>query len=225
MTESQDSDVGSDPAAARHHFLYFADPMCSWCYGFSPVITEIAGAFQGRLPVRIVMGGLRAGNTEAMREKDRDYIRGAWTRVHEASGQSFDFSFFEREGFVYDTEPACRAVVAMRRIAPDKALTLLAAISRAFYGHNRDVTNEEVLADVAADTTGVDRDDFLAALRLADVRNETFRDFLFAQQSGVQGFPCLVVGNEQDGYSLVTSGFRPVDGMVPAIEKWLESAG
>ena len=23
------------------HLIYFADPMCSWCYGFSPVIEDI----------------------------------------------------------------------------------------------------------------------------------------------------------------------------------------
>ena len=24
------------------HFIYFADPMCSWCWGFAPVIEKIA---------------------------------------------------------------------------------------------------------------------------------------------------------------------------------------
>jgi putative protein-disulfide isomerase len=86
--------------------------MCSWCYGFAPVIPAIADHFGARLPVRLVMGGLRAGNTRPMRSQDKDYIRDAWTRVNAASGQSFDFAFFDRDGFVYDTEPACRAVVA-----------------------------------------------------------------------------------------------------------------
>ena len=27
--------------------VYFADPMCSWCYGFSPVITTLAERFEG----------------------------------------------------------------------------------------------------------------------------------------------------------------------------------
>ena len=39
------------------HFIYFADPMCSWCYGFSPVMGALARQFEGRLPVRVVMGG------------------------------------------------------------------------------------------------------------------------------------------------------------------------
>lgn len=212
---------GADaPDARRPHFIYFADPMCSWCYGFSPVITELARRFEGRLPVRLVMGGLRAGNTRAMTEKDRAYIRDAWTRVSEASGQPFDFSFFDRETFVYDTEPACRAVVAVRRLAPDKALAFLARTSRAFYGENRDTADPQVLASLGPEF-GIEADRLAAEMLAADTRNETFRDFLTSQQAGVQGFPCLAAGTETGGYALVTSGFRPLDGLPEALETWL----
>ncbi len=162
---------------------------------------------------------MRAGNTRAMTEQDREYIRGAWTRVGAASGQPFDFSFFDRAHFVYDTEPACRAVVAARSMAPSKALAMKAAISSAFYGHNRDTTSAEVLADVAAEC-GLDRAAFLEKFLSPDIRNETFRDFLIAKDMGVEGFPCLVVGQAEQ-YALVTSGFRPIDGMIEALEKWL----
>ena len=213
------------PTAAphRHHFLYFADPMCSWCYGFSPVIRQLADVFADRVGLRIVMGGLRAGNTQAMREKDRAYIRDAWTRVGEASGQPFDFAFFERETFTYDTEPACRAVVAMRQMAPDKALGFLGQVSAAFYAKNRDTTDIEVLSDIAAEA-GEDRAAFHDLVTSGEAKAETMRDFLFAQQAGVHGFPCLLIGNETDGYSLITNGFRPIDGMVEGVGAWLEQA-
>ena len=43
------------------HLIYFTDPMCSWCYGFSPVIDEIRRAYGDALPIRVVMGGLCLG--------------------------------------------------------------------------------------------------------------------------------------------------------------------
>jgi putative protein-disulfide isomerase len=201
------------------HLLYIADPMCSWCYGFAPVIARLAAHFGERLPVRIMVGGLRAGNTRAMTDKDREYIRGAWTRVGAASGQPFDFAFFDRESFTYDTEPACRAIVAVRALAPGKALAMKAAISSAFYGHNRDTTSGDVLADVAAGI-GIPRAAFVETFQSADIRNETFRDFLTAKDMGVEGFPCLLASKGGD-YAMVTNGFRPVDGMVDALETWL----
>lgn len=206
--------------SAQREFLYFADPMCSWCYGFGPVVGALAKRFEGRLPVRVVMGGLRAGNTQPMRDKDRDYIRDAWKRVGEASGQPFDLGFFDRENFVYDTEPACRAVVTARHLAQDQALAMIAAVSRAFYAENRDVTQDDVLADVAAEQ-GFDREAFLALLTSAEARNSTFRDFMTAKEAGVEGFPLLAAGNGETGYALITHGFRPLDGLPEAIEGWL----
>jgi putative protein-disulfide isomerase len=202
------------------HFLYIADPMCSWCYGFAPVVEALAEHFEGRLPVRVMMGGLRAGNTRAMRQQDRDYIRGAWTKVGEATGRPFDMAFFDRENFVYDTEPACRAVVAARSLAPDKALAFKGRVSAAFYGANRDMTDTDEIVKVAGEA-GFDETVFRETFLAPDTRNATFKDFLEAKQLGVEGFPCLVAGNETEGYALVTHGYRPLDGLPEAIERWL----
>ena len=208
--------ASSQPA----HFIYFADPMCSWCYGFAPVVATMAEHFADRLPVRVVMGGLQAGHRRPMRDKDRDYLRGAWKAVHEASGQPFNDTFFARESFTYDTEPACRAVVTMRRLKPDLALPFSTRVASAFYAHDRDVTNDAVLADLGAEA-GIERDRFMAELTSEDCRNETFGDFLMAKRSGVEGFPLLAAGTETGGYALVTHGYRPIDGLVEAVEDWL----
>ena len=205
-----------------HHFLYIADPMCSWCYGFAPVIEQLARHFEGQLPVKLMMGGLRAGNTRAMRPEDKDYIRKAWTNVGAATGASFDMAFFDREGFVYDTEPACRAVVAVRHLAPAKALAFKGHVSRAFYGRNRDMTDTEELAAIAV-AEGFEDMTFRAAFLSPAVRNETFRDFLTAKQMGVEGFPCLLIGDESGSYAIVTNGYRRIDGMIEGIEQWLAS--
>jgi putative protein-disulfide isomerase len=199
--------------------VYFADPMCSWCYGFSPVIAAIADRFEDRMPLTLVMGGLRAGNTQAMREQDREYIRGAWTKVGAATGQPFDLGFFDRETFVYDTEPACRAVVTARRLLPRLALPFMGRIQQAFYAENRDMTSAEEIAGVAEEA-GFDRAEFSEAFLAPDTRNETFRDFLTAQQLGIHGFPTLIAGSETAGYALVTNGYRPLEDILDPLERW-----
>jgi putative protein-disulfide isomerase len=204
---------------ADKRLVYIADPMCSWCYGFSPVIAAISARFEDRLPLQVVVGGLRAGNTASMRPQDKDYIRDAWGRVGAATGQPFDFGFFEREGFVYDTEPACRAVVAARRLLPHMALPFMAHISRAFYAENRDMTSTEEIA-AAAEEAGFDRGEFGDAFLAPDTRNETFRDFLTAQDLGIHGFPTLIAGSEEEGYALITNGYRPLSDLDEPLERW-----
>jgi putative protein-disulfide isomerase len=206
--------------AAQTRLVYFADPMCSWCYGFSPVVAALAERFEGRVSLDLVMGGLRAGNTEPMHAQDKDYIRSAWTRVGAASGQPFDFSFFDREGFVYDTEPACRAVVTARRLLPRMALPFMARIQQAFYAENRDMTAVDEIAGVAEEA-GFDRAGFSEAFAAPETRNETFRDFLTAQSLGVHGFPTLIAGSEEKGYALLTNGYRPLEDLAEPLERWL----
>jgi putative protein-disulfide isomerase len=215
----------STPSAVTEgrHLLYVADPLCSWCYGFAPIIETISRHFEGRMGLRLIMGGLRAGNTKPMRTEDKTYIRDAWTRVAAASGQQFDHAFFGREGFVYDTEPACRAVVTVREWVEGAAMSPLAfkaRISEAFYRYNRDVTDPDVIAVIAGEA-GFDPSAFKTRFLSEHVRSSTFRDFLTSQEMGVRGFPMLAAGSEGTGYALVTNGFRPIDGLVEALESWI----
>ena len=186
------------------------------------VISALAEQFEDRLPLDLVMGGLRAGNTEPMRQQDKDFIRSAWTRVGAATGQPFDMDFFNREGFVYDTEPACRAVVTARRLMPRMALPFMARIQQAFYAENRDMTAPEAIAEVAEEA-GFDRAAFAEAFASPETRNETFRDFLTAQSLGIHGFPTLIAGSEERGYALLTNGYRPLEDLAEPLERWLDA--
>ena len=70
---------------------YVADPMCSWCWGFSSVIDAIAQAYRDRVPVRLVMGGLRPGTVKPITPEERDEILHHWHEVQRRTGQVFLF--------------------------------------------------------------------------------------------------------------------------------------
>lgn len=206
----------------KPHLIYFADPMCSWCWGFSPVIDSVADEFGSSLPIRLILGGLRPGTTEPLTQNSKREIRQHWEHVKQASGQAFDFGFFERQGFIYDSEPVSKAVVIARHRSMSDALDFLKRTHEAFYAQNRDVTDEQVLADLAADA-GFDGDQFLQGLRSEEIRTETWQDFAIAQNAGVRGFPCLIAGtDEQAGYSLVTAGYQPAERVLPALRRFLQ---
>jgi putative protein-disulfide isomerase len=205
------------------HLIYFADPMCSWCWGFAPVIAGISQRFGARLPIRLVLGGLRPGTTEPLDDKRKESLRTHWHHVHEASGQAFDDAFFSRTGFVYDTDPACRAVVIARRHSTDLALAVLHRLQEAFYAQNRDITNATELSAIAAEL-GMDRASFEAALAAEATRTETWQDYALSQRTGVTGFPTLIAGSGRDqNYALVTQGFDQAARILPALENWLLS--
>jgi len=193
--------------------VYFADPMCSWCWGFSPDIGMIADRFKTSLPIHPVMGGLRPGTIEPMSRDLKEAVRGHWVHVAEQTGQRFDFSFFERAGFVYDTEPACRAVVVMRDLAPDQALSFMMALQRAFYADGQDITKADVLSGIAAGF-GVTEMEFAEAFDGDEAGEATQRDFLTTQRFGVSGFPTLYAEEAGVPPQLLSSGYRKLDSLV-----------
>ncbi|MDP3749104.1 MAG: DsbA family protein [Phenylobacterium sp.] len=206
------------------HLIYFADPMCSWCYGFSPVIGQIRQAFGRSLPIRLVMGGLRPGTDTPTTEKAKVELVGHWGHVHEATGLPFDGAVLDRPGFLYDTDPAARAVVRVRRDDPEKALVYLGRVQRAFYAQNQDVTKPDTLADLAAEL-GIDREAFLADFETDDLKHETWSDYGTSQRAGVTGFPTLVAGPGADGtYGVVTRGYQPAEQILPVLHRWMGTA-
>jgi putative protein-disulfide isomerase len=127
----------------------------------------------------------------------------------------------DRDGFVYDTDPAARAVVVVRREGEELAVDYLSRTQRAFYAQARDVTDGEVLADLAAEL-GVDREKFLAQWRSDEAHQETWRDYAVSQRAGVTGFPTLVGGpNEHGAYGVVTRGYAPADQVVDVLREWI----
>ncbi len=210
-----------EETAADKEIYFVADPMCSWCWGFAPVIKAIAARWGGLVPVSLIVGGLRPGATEAMDEAMKSYIRHHWREVEKKTGQPFRYDFFENDGFVYDTEPACRAAVAMRRLSPASALPYFEALQSAFYAENRDITQAPVLGELAV-PFGIEPDIFQEAFSSPETHKATRNDFTRAREMGVTGFPALIA-RDGEQYGFLTLGYRPLDSITPLLNDWLNA--
>ncbi len=194
--------------------IYIGDPMCSWCYGFGVPVGQLLTRFP-EVSVQLVLGGLRAYNTQVMDDALKDKLRGAWAGVAQRSGQPFSPALFERNDFVYDTEPACRAVGTVREHAPHLALAMYHAIQHAFYADGRDTTKAAVLGEIWDDVHGRTREawghiDFLRDFDSEAMRQRARDDFAQAQRWGVSGFPTLLA--VVDGQAQVlTNGYAEAD--------------
>ena len=208
---------------AEQSLVYVADPMCSWCWGFSPVIASVVTRFGEQAPVTLILGGLAPGASRLMDDANKAMVREHWDHVHEATGQPFDYGFFEREDFVYDTEPPCRAVVVARRLAPERAVIFLNHLHAAFYRDNRNVTDAKTLCDLASGF-GFDRDTFAHDLASESARQETRGDFEFTRRLGISGFPALV-GFDGESLTPITVGYRPWEQVESIIDAWSTADG
>lgn len=209
-------------------FLYIADPMCSWCYGFSQELQK----FLAEIPdaeLDIVLGGLRAYNTQIMDPDQRDMILSHWEKVQQVSGLPFDMTGLSKPGFIYDTEPACRAVVTAKILTEDMPtkinFAVFQAIQDAFYVEAKDVTNEKVLAEVAVQALNAyensdvfDVASFLETLQSPESKDETRQHFQQIQRWGVRGFPVLLLVKE-DGLHMLSSGYTSAQDLFNAFHE------
>ena len=154
-----------------------------------------------------------------MDDAQKTEIAEHWNHVNERTGQPFDMSFFDRNEFVYDTEPACHAVCVVRVLKPGLTLLYLSALQEAFYTENRDITDEAVLCEIA-EGLRIDGARFLSLFKDVMSVYETAGDFHMARQMQVTGYPSIVL-NKGDQYAMLTAGYQPLEDLLPALDDWL----
>ena len=199
--------------------LYFVDPMCSWCWGFAPVITRLAARYSGELPLRLFVGGLAVGVEKPLGRTGKAKIEEHWRHVEKDTGQTFDYAFFERDGFVYNSELPSYAIVAVRNANLD-ALYFCTALQKAFYECNLDITSPSTLIDIAREK-GLDEVSFRASLTDPLNIEDAKKDFELTQRLGIQGFPALL-GMANNKIELLTMGYQNYESLVPRLDAWRE---
>lgn len=200
--------------------LYVMDPMCSWCWGFAPVVEALsAQAQEAGVPLHLVVGGLRQERA-ALDPVSRVRILAHWQAVNARTGQLFNFADALPDGLVYNTEPACRALVTARSLDEQSVWPLAQQIQEAFYADGRDVTRAQVLVKLA-EQAGIPRIEFAEMFDSEQMHAATSADFSWVQDLGIAGFPTLLA--ERDGQlALLTNGYQPLEELAPMLERWLE---
>lgn len=207
--------------AVAARLVYVMDPMCSWCWGFAPIMQALqAQAAAVGVELHVVVGGLRS-EQERLDSAGRERVINYWQAVQEATGQTFNFTNPLPPDFVYDTEPACRAIVVARETQAPTAWPLAQLIQQAFYCQGRDVTRPAVLVELAK-AVGLDPEVFARRFDGQLMRSATQAEIAWAQNLGVTGFPTLLA--ERNGLlSLLTNGYQPLNRLAPLLGRWLEN--
>lgn len=179
---------GSPSSQLRAKYVYVADPMCSWCWGFERALNQLRESCP--LPLEFVLGGLAPDNDQPMAADMRAMIADNWKRVEEVTGASFNWDYWERAQPCRSTWPACRLMLAAELESRGGAERAYGAIQRAYYRDARDPSQLEVLLQIGTEL-GLERARLAGELDGANLRalHRAHRERM--AELGARGFPTL----------------------------------
>lgn len=209
-------------ATNNMHLYYFYDALCGWCFGFSPVITQVRENFQTKLDFEIISGGLALGERAGPIGLVAPYIKaGAYKEVERRCGVSFGKAFVEgplEEGtMILNSLPPAIALSIVKQHHPDKAFEFGSLLHEAIYVEGVHPEDIEGYAPYA-ERIGMDSATFIAYLSDPKFEALAKQDFELTQRMGIGGFPSLV-GIKNDSAYVISRGYESF----PAIEAKLHS--
>lgn len=187
--------------------IYIGDTMCSWCHGFSPELDKLQNNHP-ELNLVLVMGGLRPYNTEKAIDM-ADFLRSHWVEINERTGQPFSYDILDDPDFIYDTEPASRAVVVARMMKAEIEYDFFKAVQHAFYADNKN-TNQLATYTEIAHNFGLDIEAYRNLFNSEEAKLATRTDFRISQDMGIKGFPSLVL-KHKGKFTQIAHGYTPVE--------------
>ncbi|MCX2741061.1 DsbA family protein [Pontibacter anaerobius] len=185
--------------------LYVTNPMCAWCYGFTPVVRRLRALWQGQVQVQVLFGDLQAHETQPLEHGQKEQLALSWHRVQERTYLPFEYRFFIQRSFVYNTEPACRAMLCVRLLRPVLTLEVLRAMHSAFFVDNIDLKDTRELVRLVG-LFGIPENLFLTLFESEEIMQQLEDEFAFVDSIGATTFPSIFL-NTEDGPQRLTAGY------------------
>jgi putative protein-disulfide isomerase len=216
--------MSPEPSANLPELLYLHDPLCGWCYGLSPAISQLQTEFAGRLEVSVLCGGMAVGDDAGPIAETWDYLRQSLDEVETVTGVRFGEAFRtlgDAGRYRYDSEPPSRAIVAFRQITQEPARTVAFAhaVQQALFRDGHDL-NEIATYDPILESFGVDKAEFARRWAAPETAQAARQEFAAVARIGVQGFPTAVVRVGEQGYVLAR-GYQPYEQLRAGLEQML----
>jgi putative protein-disulfide isomerase len=212
--------------ADRPELRYFFDPLCGWCYGFSPVLMRLYEELHDAVDFVAHPGGMIVGERVGPLGEKASYIKGAIGPLEARTGVRFSDAYraaLDDGTRIQNSVPPSRALTVLARLDGNTSRTVPFAhdLLEANFAHAYDLADPAVLLEIAA-RYGLDEPTFLTSFTDPDTAAFTQAGFTAASQIGITGFPTLVLRQGNQG-TIVSRGWAPYEQVRAAIDHTLSA--
>ena len=201
-----------------HPVLYYVhDPMCSWCWGFRPALSQLLSELPTHIRVSRLLGGLAPDSEQPMPREMQERLQDTWRRIQRRiPGTEFNFAFWERCRPRRSTYPACRAVIAARSLPAELEEPMVLAIQRAYYTRALNPSDEDTLLQLAVEL-GLPRAAFASRLRDETTERQLQHEIAQARSMGADSFPSLLLQTSEHSRWPVAVDYDDASSMLETI--------
>jgi len=179
---------------------YIHDPMCSWCWGFQPTWQKLKNILPSNIVIQYLLGGLAVDCDDLMPLTMQKSIKQTWVTIQsEIPNTKFNFDFWSDNKPKRSTYPACRAVIAARKLDPNLHNKMIESIQHAYYLHAKNPSNTNILIELAQNLN-IDTNEFEKLLLSPEINMELNKEINLSRELGAQGFPSLILETNNDNY-------------------------
>jgi len=199
--------------------VYVHDPMCSWCWGFRPVLDRLRSLLPQAVGFRSLLGGLAPDSEQPMPPQMQHQLQDTWRQIQQRiPGTDFNFDFWSQCQPRRSTYPACRAVLAAQACDPATGEAMILAIQQAYYQRAMNPSDEDTLVRLAGEL-GLTLAVFRKRLRSEAIEVQLQQEIAEARLLGARSFPSLVLRAKGDGsYQPVGVDYTNAQTMLDCIE-------
>ncbi len=176
--------------------------MCSWCWGFAPVLKQLLAALPANIEVKRLLGGLAKDTDAPMPARMQTMLQNTWRRIEEKiPGTQFNFDFWTSCQPRRATYASCRAVIAAREQGEEFDEAITSAIQRAYYQQARNPSELNTLIELASELA-LDVEKFKVDLQSNQTQQQLENEIAQSRELFAESFPALVLQKGNSSWSV-----------------------
>ncbi|MBU3714066.1 MAG: DsbA family protein [Ferruginibacter sp.] len=207
--------------------IYIYDAYCGWCYGFSPVIKQIADQYKDKLQFEVLSAGMILPEKPIHINAVAGFIAQAYKTVEERTGVEFGKDYLwhifnpDQSDWYPNSEKPAIALCVLKQMLPDKVVQFAADFQHALHYEGRDLTDDEAYRHIL-DKYGLDTEAFFQQLKSEDYRKMAHEEFNLVKQLQVAGFPAVYIQDADGKFYQLTEGYVDYQELTEKISRYFK---
>ncbi|MEJ2619608.1 MAG: DsbA family protein [Candidatus Thiodiazotropha sp.] len=176
--------------------------MCSWCWAFRPTLDRLFAKLPSSTTTSNLLGGLAPDTNKPMDIQMRLNLQATWRNIQTKVPETqFNYNFWAENTPRRSTYPACRAVIAARKINKINEDKMIFAIQQAYYLRALNPSDNNTLIRLATEIN-IDKSLFESYFYSDTIASRLLEEIQQSRSMGASSFPSLIME--------VNSEYRPI---------------